>query len=144
MRYAPGSFAPDPEMNVMLKCLKICLVCAAIVAAAAPQRAHAIDPVTIAILAPIALQAAEAARPYVVRGMINFGKGLLKIGKASLDLFFIPYGLFKMIFLSPWGEFRSGVVYTIRGGIGIGKIVVHTLLLPVYMCGVEINLSANP
>lgn len=113
-------------------------------AAVMPERARAIDPVTIAILAPIALQAAEAARPYVIRGMINFGKGLLKIGKASLDLFFIPYGLFKMIFLSPWGEFRSGVVYTIRGGIGIGKIVAHVLLLPVYTCGVEVNLSSSP
>ena len=106
-----------------------------------PERVQAIDPVTIAILAPIALQAASAARPYVVRGMINFGKGLLKVGKAALDIFFIPYGLFKIIFLSPWGEFRSGMVYTIRGGIGIGKVVMHTLLLPVYMFGVEINLS---
>lgn len=128
----------------MLKSLKIFLFAVAVMAAVTPERVHAIDPVTIAILAPIALQAAEAARPYVIRGMINFGKGLLKIGKASLDLFFIPYGLFKMIFLSPWGEFRSGVVYTMRGGIGIGKIVVHTLLLPVYICGVEVNLSSSP
>lgn len=128
----------------MLRILKIFLVGAAIMAAVAPERAQAIDPVTIAILAPIALKAAEAARPYVIRGMINFGKGLLKVGKASLEVFFIPYGLFKIIFLSPWGEFRSGVVYTMRGGIGIGKIVVHTLLLPVYACGVEINLSSSP
>ena len=108
----------------------------------APQpEAKAMDPVTIAILAPVALQAANAARPYVVRGMINFGKGLLKIGKATLEVFFIPYGLFKMIFLSPWGEFRSGLIYTIRGGIGIGKIVFHALLLPVYLFGVEINVA---
>ncbi|MBP5531436.1 MAG: hypothetical protein J6Y54_05350 [Lentisphaeria bacterium] len=127
----------------MLKYLKIFLLGAAIMAAVAPQRAQAIDPVTIAILAPIALQAAEAARPYVIRGMINFGKGLLKVGKASLELFFIPYGLFKMVFLSPWGEFRSGVVYTIRGGMGLGKMLLHTLLLPVYMCGVEINMASN-
>ena len=126
----------------MFKFLKIFLLCAAIMAAVIPERAQAIDPVTIAILAPIALQAAEAARPYVIRGMINFGKGLLKIGKASLDLFFIPYGLFKIVFLSPWGEFRSGVVYTMRGGIGIGKIVVHTLLLPVYTFGLEINMAS--
>lgn len=126
----------------MFKFLKIFLLGAAIMAAVIPERAQAIDPVTIAILAPIALQAAEAARPYVIRGMINFGKGLLKIGKASLDLFFIPYGLFKIVFLSPWGEFRSGVVYTMRGGIGIGKIVVHTLLLPVYTFGLEINMAS--
>ena len=128
----------------MLRYLKILMVALAIAAAVMPERASAIDPVTIAILAPIALKAAEAARPYVIRGMINFGKGLLKIGRASLDLFFIPYGLFKMAFLSPWGEFRSGMVYTMRGGLGIGKIVVHTLLLPVYICGVEINFSSSP
>jgi hypothetical protein len=114
---------------------------AVLTAALVPQRADAIDPVTIAILAPIALQAAQAARPYVVRGMINFGKGMLKVGKASLDVFFLPYGLFKIIFLSPWGEFRSGVIYTIRGGLGIGKMLFYTLLLPIYMCGLEINLS---
>lgn len=127
----------------MLRFLKFFLLGAAIMAAVLPERAEAIDPVTIAILAPIALKAAEAARPYVVRGMINCGKGMLKIGKASLDLFFIPYGLFKIIFLSPWGEFRSGVIYTMRGGIGIGKIVVYTLLLPVYMCGLDINWSSS-
>ena len=125
----------------MRRAVKLLFLIAALTAAFAPQRASAIDPVTIAILAPIALQAAQAARPYVVRGMINFGKGMLKVGKASLDVFFIPYGLFKIIFLSPWGEFRSGVIYTIRGGIGIGKMLFYTLLLPVYMCGLEINLS---
>ena len=125
----------------MLRCLKIFLVGAAIMAAVLPERAHAIDPVTIAILAPIALKAAEAARPYVIRGMINFGKGMLKVGKAALGLFYLPYGLFKIIFLWPWGEFRSGVIYTIRGGFALGKVVVNILLLPVYMCGLEINFG---
>lgn len=125
----------------MYRGLRIFFLVAALFLVVPPERAHAIDPVTIAILAPIALQAASAARPYVIRGMINFGKGLLKVGRATLDIFFIPYGLFKIIFLSPWGEFRSGVVYTFRGGIGIGKVVFHTLLLPVYMFGLEINAS---
>ena len=113
----------------------------AVLSLAVPQQARAIDPVTIAILAPIALQAAQAARPYVVRGMINFGKGMLKVGKASLGFFYLPYGLFKIIFLWPWGEFRSGVIYSIRGCIGLGKVVVNILLLPVYMCGLEINFG---
>lgn len=125
----------------MRRAVRMLFLIAALTAALVPQRADAIDPVTIAILAPIALQAAQAARPYVVRGMINFGKGMLKVGKASLDVFFLPYGLFKVIFLSPWGEFRSGMIYTIRGGFGIGKMLFYTLLLPIYMCGLEINLS---
>ena len=113
----------------------------AVLSLAVPQQSHAIDPVTIAILAPIALQAAQAARPYVVRGMINFGKGMLKVGKAMLGIFYLPYGLFKIIFLSPWGQFRSGVIYTIRGSFALGKVVVNILLLPVYMCGLEINFG---
>lgn len=125
----------------MHRMLKIFVLVAALALIVPPPQAHAIDPVTIAILAPIALQAAQAARPYVIRGMINFGKGLLKVGKASLDIFFLPYGLFKAIFLWPWGEFRSGIVYTIRGGIGIGKILMHILLLPAYTFGLEINVS---
>lgn len=123
----------------MHRLLRVFFLAAVLSLAVPPPQARAIDPVTIAILAPIALQAAQAARPYVIRGMINLGKGMLKVGKATLDIFYIPYGLFKIIFLSPWGEFRSGVVYLIRGGIGIGKIVVHTLLLPAYMFGLEIN-----
>ena len=125
----------------MHRMLRILFLVAALSLVVPPPQAQAIDPVTIAILAPIALQAAQAARPYVIRGMINFGKGLLKVGKAALDIFFIPYGLFKIIFLSPWGEFRSGVIYTIRGGIGIGKVLMHTLLLPVYIFGLEINVA---
>jgi len=132
---------PDVGDADMRRAVRMLFLIAVLTAALVPQRADAIDPVTIAILAPIALQAAQAARPYVVRGMINFGKGMLKVGKASLDVFFLPYGLFKIIFLSPWGEFRSGVIYTIRGGLGIGKMLFYTLLLPIYMCGLEINLS---
>jgi len=37
------------------------------------QKAEAMDPVTIAILAPIALKGARAASPYVIRGMQNTG-----------------------------------------------------------------------
>jgi hypothetical protein len=108
---------------------------------ATPQRAKAIDPVTLAILAPIALQVADAARPYVARGMINFGKGLLKVGVCALQLSYIPYGIFKMVFPSPWGKLRSGLVYTFRGGIAIGKMLFHTLLLPAYLFGLQINLG---
>ena len=132
---------PDAGDADMRKAVRMLFLIAALTVAFLPHQVDAIDPVTIAILAPIALQAAQAARPYVVRGMINLGKGMLKVGKASLDVFFIPYGLFKIIFLSPWGEFRSGVIYTIRGGFGIGKMLFHILLLPVYMCGLEISVS---
>ena len=106
-----------------------------------PEKVHAFDPVTLAILAPVALQLAEAARPYIVKGLINFGKGLVKAGTCMLQLFYFPYGLFKMTFLFPYGEFQSGLVYVFRGGIAFGKMLFHILLLPVYLFGVQINLG---
>ena len=105
------------------------------------HQAKAIDPVTIAILAPVALQLANAARPYVIRGLINFGKGLLRVGKDMVELVFLPYGLLKMTFGAPFGGFRSGLVYTLRGGIAIGKMIFHILILPIVIFGVNFNVG---
>ncbi|MBO5791050.1 MAG: hypothetical protein J6S54_01085 [Lentisphaeria bacterium] len=106
------------------------------------HQAKAIDPVTIAILAPVALQLANAARPYVIRGLINLGKGVIRVGKDMLELVFLPYGILKMTFGAPFGGFRSGLVYTIRGGIAIGKVVFHVLILPLVIFGVNFNAGA--
>lgn len=103
------------------------------------HQAKAIDPVTIAILAPVALQLANAARPYIIRGLTNLGKGLLRVGKDMIELVFLPYGLLKMTFGAPFGGFRSGVVYALRGGIAIGKMVFHILILPIAIFGINFN-----
>ena len=105
------------------------------------HQAKAIDPITIAILAPVALQLANAARPYVIRGLINFGKGLLRVGKDMVELVFLPYGLLKMTFGAPFGGFRSGLVYTLRGGIAIGKMIFHILILPIVIFGVNFHVG---
>ena len=105
------------------------------------HQAKAIDPVTIAILAPIALQLANAARPYVIRGLINLGKGMIRVGKDVVELVFLPYGLLKMTLGAPFGGFRSGLVYTIRGGIAIGKIILHILILPLVTFGLNFNVG---
>ena len=105
------------------------------------HQAKAIDPITIAILAPVALQLANAARPYVIRGLINFGKGLLRVGKDMVELVFLPYGLLKMTFGAPFGGFRSGLVYTLRGGIAIGKMIFHISILPIVIFGVNFNVG---
>ena len=105
-----------------------------------PQKVQAIDPVTIAVLAPIALRVAKAASPYLLRAAKNTSTGLFKMGKDVLEIFYLPYGLGKMSFGYPFGGFRSGLVYTIKGGIAPFKLVIHTLLIPVYMIGVEVNI----
>ena len=123
----------------MNRSLKILLLTAALLFLCPPQ-ARAIDPVTIAILAPVALKVAQAASPYLLRAAKNTGTGLIKMGKDVFELIYLPYGLGKMSFGYPFGGFRSGVVYSIKGCIAPCKLVVHTLLLPVYMIGVEVNI----
>lgn len=123
----------------MRRYLNILFLILAISFACVPQKVQAMDPVTIAILAPIAIKTAQAARPYIIRGLINLGKGLVKIVKNAFGLFYLPYGLGKMMFGWPWGGFRSGFIYTLKGLIAPCKMLFHVLLLPLYIFGLEIN-----
>ncbi len=123
----------------MKRCILITILVALAVAFSAPK-AEAMDPVTIAILAPIALKVADAAKPYIIRGLLNAGKCMLKMGKDVLEIFYLPFGLMEMTFGAPFGFFKSGFVHLIKGGIAPCKLVVHTLLLPVMMFGVNVNI----
>ena len=126
----------------MRRHINILLLVLSITIAFPAPKAHAIDPVTIAILAPIALKAAEAARPYVIRGLINLAKGFVKVFKSMFGIIYLPYGLGKMMFAWPWGGFRSGFIYTVRGLIAPFKMIFHILLLPLYTVGLQINANA--
>ena len=52
------------------RCIIIILL-AAFFCTMVPPKAKAIDPVTIAILAPIAIKAAKVMRPYIQKGLIT-------------------------------------------------------------------------
>ena len=119
--------------------VKICLL-VIILAFFIPYRAKAVDPVSLAILAPVAVQAAQAATPYVFHVVKNTGRCLFKMGKDVFEILYLPYGLGKMTFGFPFGGFRSGAVYAVKGCMAPGKLVLHTLLLPVYMIGGEVNI----
>lgn len=104
-------------------------------------RARAIDPVTLAVLAPIALRMAESAKPYLVRGGINMLQGVYKIGKDVCHMvFYLPLGLGEMTIGAPFGGFRHGMVHSLKGGvIAPTRLLVHTLCLPLYAAGVKFN-----
>ena len=122
----------------MLKKLRITLILLALFWAFTPKT-EAFDPVTLAILAPIAIKAAQGAAPYVARGAINLGKGLVKIGADSIQLLRLPLGIIQACFLWHWGELRPGIINCIRGLLAPFKMILHVLLLPLYMFGVETN-----
>ncbi len=126
----------------MKRFFKIFLLVAILFTLFPAQNVQAIDPVTIAILAPIALRAAEAAKPYLIRAGLNTLKCFLKMGKDVWEILYLPYGMLKMAFLGPFSRssLRSGLIYTIKGSIAPAKLVVHTLLLPLMMFGLNINI----
>ena len=104
-------------------------------------KANAIDPVTMMVLAPIAIKVADAARPYIEKSLIGTGTGLLKIGKDVLHILYLPYGLLEVTLGAPFNKFRSGLVHMLRGGvIAPIRLILHTLILPVYMTGAQINI----
>ncbi len=121
----------------MTRGLKILLLTLCLMFSAAPAKAA--DPVSMAVLAPAALRAAQAATPLVARIIKNTATGVFQIGKDAVQILYLPYGLGKMSIGYPFGGFRSGVVYTFKGCIAPCKLVVHTVLLPLKMIGVETN-----
>ncbi len=101
------------------------------------QKAEAIDPVTIAILAPIAIKGAKIAAPYVMRGLMNGGKGLLTMGEDVLNIMRLPLGVIQSTVLAPFC-FSDGLGNIVKGGIAPFKLGLDAVLLPVRFCGINI------
>lgn len=95
------------------------------------------DPVTIAILAPVALKAAKIAAPYVVRGLVSGGKHLLKMGFDIAMVLNLPLGLFQMTLGAPFGYFKQGAGNCWLGVMSPFKLVWDTLMLPVAFTGID-------
>ena len=128
------------RMSGMRKFLVITLVMALMLPFGS-SKLHAIDPVTMMILAPIAVKAAEVARPYLVKSLMGTGRGLIKIGRDVFHVLYLPYGLLEMTIGAPFKKFRSGLVHVVRGGvIAPIRLFLHTLMLPVYMTGANVNI----
>lgn len=76
------------------------------------KRAEAIDPVTIAILTPIAIKVARQASPYIIRSMRAGSAHLLKTGKHMLNIFLLPLGCLEMTLGRRWA--CSATAWTTR------------------------------
>lgn len=101
------------------------------------QEAKAMDPVTIAILAPIAIKAAKIAAPYVLRGLKSGGAHLLKMGKDTLEILYLPLGVVRCTLLAPFGQLGPGMKNIVQGGIAPFKLALDAVLLPIAFFGVD-------
>jgi hypothetical protein len=100
----------------------------------APQ-AKAMDPITIALLAPVAIAAAEKAQPYIVKGLKGGLKGFADMGMDMIDIFRLPLGVLQATLGAPFGYFKDGVRNTVLGFAAPFKLAFHTVMLPVRFCG---------
>ena len=103
---------------------------------AAPP-ARAMDPVTIAILAPLAIKAAKIAAPYVVRGFLCGCAQIAKMGVDIAKVLNLPLGIFQMTFGAPLGYFKAGANNCWYGLQSPFKFVWDTLMLPIAFTGVD-------
>lgn len=102
------------------------------------QTTKAIDPVTIAILAPIAIKAAQVASPYVLKGLQNLGSGFLLCGKDMIELLKLPLGFIQVTIGLPFGGLSSGIRNIFHGSIAPFRLGFHVMMLPLNMLGVGV------
>ena len=104
----------------------------------AVPKAKAMDPVTIAILAPVAMKVAETAQPYIINGISCAARGLAKAGIAGFQTLYLPLGIVECTFGFPLGGLGPGVNNIVEGGSAPFEMVYHIVMLPVNLCGVDI------
>ena len=124
-------------MKAMRKKLLMLALALALFSPAAAPEARAMDPVTIAILAPLALKAAKIAAPYVVRGFLCGCGQLAKCGIDLAKILNLPLGLCQMTFGAPFGYFKHGANNCWYGIQSPFKFVWDALMLPIAFTGVD-------
>lgn len=103
-----------------------------------PQpQAEAIDPVTIAILAPIAIQVVRTMMPYVLKALVNMSREGLKAGKEAINMLRLPLGVVQTFLLFPFGHNFSGGIRNIGYGcVAPFKLGFHVFMMPFAAFGV--------
>ena len=124
-------------MNGMAKKSLLILLTLALLAPCAAPEARAMDPVTIAILAPIAIKGAKVAAPYVVRGFICGCKHLGKMGIDLAKILNLPLGLCQMTLGAPFGYFKYGAQNCWLGVQSPFKLAWDALMLPIALTGID-------
>jgi len=100
-------------------------------------KAEAIEPVTMALFAPLALKAASIALPYIMRGINCGGVHMLKMGLDMVDIFRLPVGLFQTTFGIPLGLWDNGVSNLCQGLMAPLKLGWDACTLPIALTGVS-------
>ena len=85
-------------------------------------KTQAIEPITMVLLAPVALKVYEAAEPRLVRGAKHGGRKLVQMGGNLLEFFYLPLGAVQMTLGAPFGYFTDGIRNIGKGLIAPGVV----------------------
>ncbi|MBR2435628.1 MAG: hypothetical protein IKB22_09170 [Lentisphaeria bacterium] len=99
----------------------------------APE-AEAIDPVTIAVLTPIAIQAAKILMPYVLKALRNMAVVFLRGCKHLIGLIRLPLGLVQCLLF----QYKAGLTNLWHGITAPFKFGGNMLLLPISIFGIGV------
>ena len=101
-------------------------------------KAKAFEPITMALLAPVALKVYEAAEPRLVRGAKYGGKKLIQMGVNVFEILYLPLGLVQVTLGAPFGYIGSGIKNITKGFVAPGKLILNTLAFPFTLMGVDL------
>jgi hypothetical protein len=88
------------------------------------------EPVTMVILAPLALEGAKQASPYVISSMQSGGQQLLEIGKDIGNIFRLPLGILQATLGIPFGLAGEGMQNIAAGVWAPFQLVGDIFILP--------------
>ena len=124
-------------MNRTVKTFLLTIVALWLLLPSTAPQARAMDPVTIAILAPLAIKAAKIAAPYVVRGFLCGCRQMAKMAVDISKVLNLPLGVCQMTLGAPFGYFKRGANNCWYGLMSPFKFVWDTLVLPIAFTGVD-------
>lgn len=117
--------------------LIICL-CAGILSFGLPlQKAKAIDPVTMGILAPIVIPYAVKVADYSVQGLTRMAPGFINAGADILNILRLPLGVLQVVLGWPFGFLGTGIHNIVRGISAPFLFIKEILSLPFYFFGLS-------
>lgn len=98
-------------------------------------KAKAFEPVSMSVLAAIAMPYAIQAAQYTIKGLIRTAPCWMKQGMELLDILRLPLGLLEVTLGAPFGFFWMGVVDMWKGFIAPFMFLKEFLSLPLYFFG---------
>ena len=93
------------------------------------------EPVTMALLAPIALQAAKEASPHVISGMRGAGDHMVAVVNDVGRIFLLPLGVIQITAGLPFGYMGEGLNNIWNGVCAPFALVVDVITLPFAFTG---------